>query len=264
MHNFAQILQSPSHRSLALQIHQELLSIPSIRPTILDSFSLSLLPGDQCRNTLGSWLVAAVEERRRAGGASLSCWLDGVSFGPQTDRIDLEPHMEPLIEYLLMSITDPASLRDSLFPSPVPTESAPLDAEEESWFRVGGLTGLAWLITSKSKPLELEALQTLLSGKVWSCLSSSEGAVGNGQPAVRRAAYGLLSALIALEEDVSDDYLPSDLLSFCWKEVESTVWDIAGPAIAKCLRSESGAVIPMVSLISCRASKLVEYVFRGR
>ncbi|ORX38482.1 hypothetical protein BD324DRAFT_607949 [Kockovaella imperatae] len=224
LHNLAQLLQSPSHRTSALQIQQALLNRPSTRNLILDSFNLSLLPGNQTRDTLGSWLVAAVEERRRAGGASYTCWMDSTSFGPQDDRLDLTPHLDSLADYLELSIADPASLNDSIFPSPI--EKVPIGSEEEAWFRVGGLTGLTWLLTTAEPSTRL---LDLLRGDIWSTLSPVEPSLGSGQPSVRRAAYALL-------DTVPDDCLPQDLLSFCWREAEGTVFDIAGPVIAKLLR----------------------------
>ena len=237
MHNLAQLLQSPTHRPLALQIHQELLSIPSLRSLILDTFSLSLLPGEQTRDTLGSWLVSAMEERRRAGGASLTCWTEATSFGPQDGRLDLLPHLESLVEYLSGSINDPAALHDGIFPASAGMERAALEQEEEGWYRVGGLVGLTWLVEHLPRPNE--SILQLLAGDLWSVLSPSEGSSGHGQPTVRRAGYLLLNAVLMAYADVSEEYLPVEVLRFCWRETEATVWEIVGPVIVKLLRSES-------------------------
>ncbi|OCF39032.1 hypothetical protein I317_07169 [Kwoniella heveanensis CBS 569] len=139
LHSFASLLQSPFHRSTALQLHSDLLSIPSLRTAILDSLSLSLLPGSQNRDILGSWLVAALEEGRRAGGAGIKSWDSSTSLraaapaatdvegesSPASDSgtIDLTQHLGDLVEYLTLSILDPSTLHDNIHPAPV--SSAP-------------------------------------------------------------------------------------------------------------------------------------------
>ncbi|WVR00029.1 hypothetical protein IAU59_007171 [Kwoniella sp. CBS 9459] len=131
LHNFASLLQSPFHRSIALQLHFDLLSIPSLRTAILDSLSLSLLPGSQNRDILGSWLVAALEEGRRAGGAGIKSWEASTSLNPEgetsddtTGKIDLSQHLGDLVEHLTLSILDPSTLHDNIHPAPVSSSTS--------------------------------------------------------------------------------------------------------------------------------------------
>ncbi|WVF72830.1 hypothetical protein IAT40_007648 [Kwoniella sp. CBS 6097] len=141
LHNLASLLQSPFHRSAALQLQSDLLSIPSLRTAILDSLSLSLLPGSQNRDILGSWLVAALEEGRRAGGAGIKSWEASTSLksfpsaeegeessssAAESGKIDLTQHLGDLVEYLTLSILDPSTLHDNIHPAPV--SSAPAAA----------------------------------------------------------------------------------------------------------------------------------------
>lgn len=209
MHNLASLLQSPFHRSTAVQLHAELLSIPSLRAAILDTLSLSLLPGTQNRDILGSWLVAALEEGRRAGGVGLRSWEESTVWlaeGTESDgRIDLTPQLSTLAEYLSLAILDPPSLHDDIHPSPVastpaapppqkakgkgkqayippppaPVEPTPEETEhaEEKWarYRIGGLVGLSWLLSQLKKaenPLSEEIVGLLHNSALWSCLSS--------------------------------------------------------------------------------------------
>ncbi|WVR07509.1 hypothetical protein IAU60_004551 [Kwoniella sp. DSM 27419] len=127
LHNLASMLQSPFHRSTAIQLHADLLGIASLRAAILDSLSLSLLPGTQGRDILGSWLVAALEEGRRAGSAGIKSWEASTTWNPreaestesQSSKIDLSQHLGDLIEYLTLSILDPSTLHDNIHPAPV-------------------------------------------------------------------------------------------------------------------------------------------------
>lgn len=129
LHNLASLLQSPFHRSQALQLHGELLGVPSIRGVILDGLALGYLPGTHDRDIIGSWLVAALEEGRRAGGAALKVWDAIVRFGPAPNiegeenayasQLDLIPHLPALAEYLSLSTLDPATLHRDIHPAPV-------------------------------------------------------------------------------------------------------------------------------------------------
>lgn len=222
------MLQSPFHRSLAIQLHTEMLSIPSIRSSTLESLSLSLLPGTQNRDILGSWLVAALEEGRRAGGSGLrgwtesTAWLDQDSTSSETGEINLVPKLSELVRYLELSILDPPSLHDDIHPSPVqaafqstkpqpptkgkkkppgppatPTPAATStddeEVAEERWtrYRVGGLGGLSWLLqqlAQRTKPLP-EPLSTLLRNPyLWTAMSVEEEDTLGGKQPVIRRA----------------------------------------------------------------------------
>ncbi|RSH88769.1 hypothetical protein EHS25_002997 [Saitozyma podzolica] len=253
LHNLASLLQSPFHRSLALQLHAELLSVPSNRDVI------------------GSWMVAALEEGRRAGGTGLRSWEDSVAWTEQPDRIDLVPQLSSLAEYLSLSILDPPSLHDDIHPAPVssapipqkavkgakgrPTPAPtppPVLAEEESvleerWarYRVGGLTGLAWLVQQLSKNgvvLPQELLELLRHPILWSAVSSvpSDDSIGAQQPTVRKAAYALLDALVdSFPDEVAKsemlELLSTAVLDCVWLEKEAAVWQQAGAAVVKFL-----------------------------
>ncbi|WWC90682.1 uncharacterized protein L201_005618 [Kwoniella dendrophila CBS 6074] len=144
LHNLASLLQSPFHRSIAIQIHSDLLSIPSIRTSIVENLSLSLLPGTQVRDIIGSWVVAALEEGRRAGGIGLKSWDNSVSWtipsekaesgeaaeasSSDTEKIILFQHLGDLVEYLTLSILDPSTLHDNIHPAPV--SSAPVSTPQ--------------------------------------------------------------------------------------------------------------------------------------
>lgn len=171
---------------MAVQLHTELLSIPSIRTAVIDTLSLSLLPGTQNRDILGSWLVAGLEEGRRAGGAGLRGWEESTSWSSyeattSTGVIEMRPQVTTLVEYFSLAILDPSSLYEDIHPAPV--SSAPVTppatsakggvksskgragppmvtpdaaasseedelvaAERTARYRVGGLVGLAWLL----------------------------------------------------------------------------------------------------------------------
>ncbi|WVW85588.1 hypothetical protein I302_107626 [Kwoniella bestiolae CBS 10118] len=155
LHNLASLLQSPFHRSTAIQLHSDLLSIPSLRTVILENLSLSLLPGTQGRDILGSWMVAALEEGRRAGGAGLKSWDNSVTWSSpapkegeegetsssDSEKIILSQHLGDLVEYLTLSILDPATLHDNIHPAPVssvPPTSSPAPNKKGQNTKGGG------------------------------------------------------------------------------------------------------------------------------
>lgn len=126
LHNLASLLQSPFHRSLALQLHTELMGVPELRGGVLDALALGYLPGTQARDVLGSWLVAALDERR-AGG--LQVFENLVSLGPkdaaegeETAHLDLAPHLPALAEFLTLAILDPKTLHRDIHPAPVQSQ----------------------------------------------------------------------------------------------------------------------------------------------
>lgn len=186
MHNLASLLQSPFHRSQAIALHDDMLSVPELRRVILDTLSMSYLPGTQERDIIGSWMVAALEEGRR-GGQPLKVWEETTCFGQpegvdesQASRLDLTPHLPALAEYLSLSTLDPSILHRDIHPppvhsafsqpqapvkggkgkqlakaraSPVPTPTPPVEESEEvmeeriARYCVGGLVGLSWLVS---------------------------------------------------------------------------------------------------------------------
>nr|KIR46016.1 hypothetical protein I312_04558 [Cryptococcus bacillisporus CA1280] len=129
---------SPFHRTIALHIHTDLLSVPALQASILETLNLGLLPGTQNRDVLGSWMVAALEEGRRAGGLGLKGWESSIIWKVCDDEIDsdthirinLSEHLPTLIEYLTLSTLNPTILHEDIHPVPVaatPVSSAPLN-----------------------------------------------------------------------------------------------------------------------------------------
>ncbi|WWD19092.1 hypothetical protein CI109_103550 [Kwoniella shandongensis] len=296
LHNLASLLQSPFHRSTAIQLHADFLSIPSLRSAILETLSLSLLPSTQNRDILGSWMVAALEEGRRAGSAGIKSWEASTSWKPavegetsssDAERIDLTPQLSYLVEYLTLSILDPATLHDNIHPAPVATQqavpspapkkgqpikggkakSAPtppsrqqaatpaaeddeLIEERLARYRVGGLTGLAWLLQQLAQTgvtsLPTELVNLLRNPLLWTALSSnadesSASSLGVGQPPIRRAGYSLLTTLLEtfpaqIEEPETLQMVSNAVLGNCWLEKEAVVWETAGPSVARFLR----------------------------
>ncbi|WVQ74909.1 hypothetical protein IAR50_004517 [Cryptococcus sp. DSM 104548] len=201
LHNLASLLQSPFQRSTALAIQSDLLSVPALRSSILESINLGFLPGTQNRDVLGSWMVAALEEGRRSGGAALKSWVGSTTWkltGEGDERIDLSQQLDALVEYLTLSTVDPVTLHDNIHPAPVFSESAsqaptpkknpnkaaksktpapisrqvatPVPAEEEEVveerlvrYRVGGLVGLTSLLQSWSQIGATELPEGLVS-----------------------------------------------------------------------------------------------------
>jgi hypothetical protein len=219
------MLQSPFHRSLALSLHSELLLIPSIRSSILETLSLSLLPGTQNRDILGAWLVTALEEGRRAGASGIKRWEESTTWLESSDeladsdgRINLKAQLPYFVQYLSLAVLDPPSLHDDIHPSPVqsafPGTKAPVtkgkkkglpmpvaapvvDPEEdqvaeERWtrYRVGGLVGLSWLLQQLSKqntPLPEDLLTLLGNSYLWTAISPSPGQQGDETMGGRQA-----------------------------------------------------------------------------
>ncbi len=132
LHHLPSLLLSPPHRSIALQIHNDLLSVLSIRSSIINSLNLGLLVGPhQIRDVLGSWLVAALEDGRRGAGSigseGIAIWdqlADWTSPAQSDARIDMLSQMELLVEYLSLAILSPRQLHDEIHP-PQPQASAP-------------------------------------------------------------------------------------------------------------------------------------------
>ena len=244
-----------------------MLSIPSIRSSILESLSLSLLPGTQNRDILGSWLVAALEEGRRAGGSGLrgwtesTAWLDQESTSSEGGEINLVPQLSELVRYLELSILDPPSLHDDIHPSPVqaafqstkpqpptkgkkkppvpPPVSTPVapstddeEVAEERWtrYRVGGLAGLSWLLqqlAERSIPLP-ESLSSLLRNTyLWTVLSVEEEDTLGGKQPVIRRAG------YALLETLVNTF-PA--------EAEAIVEDLAVAVLDNCWREREATV----------------------
>ncbi|KAL7422810.1 hypothetical protein Q5752_002106 [Cryptotrichosporon argae] len=137
VHNLASLLQSPFHRTAALQVHAELLALPALRAGVVDALVLGLLPGTQGRDVLGSWMVAALEEGRRSGGSAIKCWDSVVELSAPTSdtgdtdelagsqsagagaKIDLGAHIADLTEYLSLSTLDPQTLHRDIHPAPI-------------------------------------------------------------------------------------------------------------------------------------------------
>ncbi|BEI93821.1 uncharacterized protein CcaverHIS019_0602800 [Cutaneotrichosporon cavernicola] len=186
LHNLSSLLQSPSHRTQALALHNDLLSLPHMRGVLVDTLAGGYLPGTQDRDIIGSWLVAALEEGRRAGGKALAVWDSVMRFEPPlvkdgvpTSQLDLVPHLPALAEYFSLSTLDPQTLHRDIHPAPVqvafekerpptkgkkgalpksraspaPTPTPPVEEDtevaEERWarYRVGGLVGLGWIVS---------------------------------------------------------------------------------------------------------------------
>ena len=219
---------------MALQLHEELLTIPSIRHIILETLSLSLLPGTQNRDILGAWLVTSLNEGRGMDSKKRdesTIWLESADeLATEDGRINLTAQLPYLVEYLSLSVLDPPSLHDDIHPSPVqtafqkaaptktkkktfvaPTAAPEPDAEdeqiaEERWvrYRLGGFVGLSWLLTqlpTHNIALPEELLALLGNSYLWTSLSSTIGeegdeGLGARQPVIRRAAYDLLSTLV--------------------------------------------------------------------
>jgi hypothetical protein len=200
---------------MALQLHEELLTIPSIRHIILETLSLSLLPGTQNRDILGAWLVTSLDEGRRSGLDSRkrdesTVWLESKDeLATEDGRINLTAQLPYLVEYLSLSVLDPPSLHDDIHPSPVqaafqskaaptkakkkgytpPAATPEVDTEdeqiaEERWtrYRLGGFVGLSWLLTQLSThniPLPEDLLTLLANSYLWTALSPSIGEEGD-------------------------------------------------------------------------------------
>ncbi|ODO06737.1 hypothetical protein I350_04096 [Cryptococcus amylolentus CBS 6273] len=201
LHNLASLLQSPFQRSTALAIQSDLLSVPALRSSILESINLGFLPGTQNRDVLGSWMVAALEEGRRSGGAAIKSWEASTTWkstGEEDERIDISQQLAALVEYLTLSTVDPVTLHDNIQSAPVFSESAsqaptpkknpnkaaktktpapisrqvatPVQAEDEEVveerlvrYRVGGLVGLTSLLQSWTQLGSLELPADLIS-----------------------------------------------------------------------------------------------------
>lgn len=296
LHDLASLLQSPFHRTLALQLHTEIMSVPELRGGVLDSIAMSYLPGTQDRDILGSWLIAALEERK-AGG--LKVFEDLVGLGPketpegeETSHLDLVPHLSGLAEFLSLAILDPKTLHRDIHPAPVqnqfesakqakeaaknqnqkgkgkgkpakpatPVISTPSPEEdpqiaEERWtrYRVGGLAGLAWVISklySNDPPLKSEEIDALLRNPVtWSSLGpahviSDVDPIGTA-PLIRRGGYTLLQSVLhnipELDAELLD-IIATSVLGNCWQENEAIVWEVAGSAVLRFLTSELTAL----------------------
>lgn len=263
MHNLASLLQSPFHRTFALQLHTELLAIPSIRTAILDTLSLSLLPGTQNRDVLGSWLVAALEEGRRAGGAGLRSWEEStiwLSEGATNDgKIDLTPQLSTIVEYLSLAILDPVSLHDDIHPAPVqanpvpptkgvkgakskqtytPIASTPAEPTEqdnemadEKWarYRVGGLVGLGWTLQqtkSRGRPLSDEVVALIHNPALWSSLSSL--ASEEGSPAFgynhSPVRRAAFTVLTSIVDLYPEELAKEDMIQTLAREMLDTIW----------------------------------------
>ena len=139
------------------------------------------------------------------------------------------------------------------FTKPVSVAEPSLDEIElsnERWarYRVGGLIGLMWLFQNlqrlgKSLPEELVTL--VRTPALWSSLSSlpeDDGtpSFGSQFPAVRRAAYNTLGALLQTYPDEVNHILPilaRELLEKCWSEKDAAVWEATGPTIIKVLKA---------------------------
>jgi hypothetical protein len=197
-------------------------------------------------------------------------------------RVDLTAQIPTLIEYFSLSILDPTSLHDDIHPAPIsstpaaaptnkgaksgkarippafvapttlagPSEEEELAEERWARYRVGGLTGLSWLIgqikaTQTAPSAELAKLLT--TSLLWTSLSSmppSEDVqiLGHQQAPVRRAGYILLATILEaypslIEEKSMLEMLSLAVLGKCWTEKEGTVWEAAGPAVVKFLSS---------------------------
>jgi hypothetical protein len=238
---------------MALQLHEELLTIPSIRHIILETLSLSLLPGTQNRDILGAWLVTSLDEGRRSGldnrkRDESTVWLSSTEeLATEDGRINLTAQLPYLVEYLSLSVLDPPSLHDDIHPSAVqaafqpktapkpkkkgyvtPVAAPDVDAEdelvaEERWtrYRLGGFVGLSWLLTQLSTnniPLPEELLALLRNSYLWTALSPTIGEegdenLGGRQPVIRRAAYDLLSTLVTRYPEVVKNKETLDMLS---------------------------------------------------
>ena len=196
-------------------------------------------------------MVAAVEDSKRANGASLVVWTNAVSFGETPDRLDLQPHIDNLTEYLSLSIFSWTTLHTSIYPTigqpQPPADNSPNGEDIETlsermvWYRAGGLAGLTWLVQQADHPLH-ETLSTLLQDeRLWSSLSCRAASLGNNEPTIRRSAFLLLSQVTSKHPTIIEDcreVLQQDLLADCWLETSASVWEVAGPVLATILTCE--------------------------
>ncbi|WRT68426.1 uncharacterized protein IL334_005402 [Kwoniella shivajii] len=235
--------------SVPVWLHFDILSVPSLRHAVIESLSLSLLPQTQNRDVIGSWMVAALEEGKRAGGAGLKSW-DSSTTWTEEGGIVLSQHLGDLVEYLTLSILDPATLHDNIHPAPVssnppvPNKGKPLVKEpavedkevvEErlARYKVGGLTGLNWLIQQLPGVAPEDLVDLIRNPELWSALSPDDA------PPIRRAAYSLLATLVETCPELLEGtlkMLSHAVLGNCWLEKEGVVWETAGMAVAKFIR----------------------------
>lgn len=139
LHNLPALLVSPAHRQLALQTQTSLLKLDSVRKSMIRTLDLGLLPGDhQCRDIVGSWLSAAIEEGRRPGGReclaafervadwsrSAAADTTDVSVEDNPDHLDMPAHLTNIVEYLRLATLAPSELHEDIHPPPLPSSSA--------------------------------------------------------------------------------------------------------------------------------------------
>lgn len=132
LHHLPSLLLSPAHRLLSLQTQTSLLQLPQVRDSLINTLNLGLLPGErQCRDIVGAWLFAAVEEGRRTTGPgrdalaafqNVSDWEATVQ-DENNRKLVMVDHLANLTEFLNLAILDPAELHAQIHP-PTPTISA--------------------------------------------------------------------------------------------------------------------------------------------
>lgn len=131
LHNLPALLVSPAHRQLALQTQTSFIKLDSVRSSMIRTLNLGLLAGEhQCRDIVGSWLSAAVEEGRRPGGRDCMAAFErvadwsGAAEPDEAQQLNMPDHLANIVGYLRLATLAPAELHEDIHPPPLPSTSA--------------------------------------------------------------------------------------------------------------------------------------------
>ncbi|KAK0452099.1 uncharacterized protein EV420DRAFT_1273820 [Desarmillaria tabescens] len=267
MHHVSALFLHPSRRirQLTADLHKSFVML--MKEAILAHF-------DACSTReaewiLGSWCMAAHDVDRGVAASAVSSWR---SFNDASGKLLLNDKenglfsclgafvyrtaMDPLAIYLDLNPLPPApppptkGASRKVEPEPTPRlKSEDLEEDEQdrkARIRVGAYGAIRWITDN----VETEIHEQLSNPVFWSALhykesasyvSANEECFGYGQPAVRKAAWALVQALLRHPIEAQLSTLSAAILHSAWVEPDTTVHAIMWQPLLRFLKDHSNA-----------------------
>ncbi|KAK0229492.1 hypothetical protein EDD85DRAFT_130041 [Armillaria nabsnona] len=267
MHHVSALFLHPSRRirQLTADLHKSFVLL--MKEAILAHFNACSTR--EAEWILGSWCMAAHDTDRGVAASALSSWRRFNEVSGQQLLNDKEngffsclaafvyrAAMDPLAIYLDLNPLPPApppptkGASRKVEPEPTPRlKSEDLEEDEQdrkARIRVGAYGAIRWIIDT----VETELHEQLSSLTFWSALHYKESApfvpadeecFGYGQPAVRKAAWALVQALLRHPIQTQLSTLSTAILHSAWVEPDTTVHTVMWQPLLRFLKDHSNA-----------------------
>ncbi|PBK68595.1 hypothetical protein ARMSODRAFT_958257 [Armillaria solidipes] len=267
MHHVSALFLHPSRRirQLTADLHKSFVLL--MKEAIIAHFNACSTR--EAEWILGSWCMAAYDTDRGVAASALSSWRSFNEVSGQVLLNDKEngffsclaafvyrAAMDPLAIYLDLNPLPPApppptkGASKKVEPEPTPRlKSEDLEEDEQdrkARIRVGAYGAIRWIVDT----VETELHEQLSSLTFWSALYYKESApfvpadeecFGYGQPAVRKAAWALVQALLRHPIQTQLSTLSAAILHSAWVEPDTTVHTVMWQPLLRFLKDHSNA-----------------------